>query len=538
MADEYEATSVTDKLDTGDKDAGKPENLNPERTVTGSQLKDAREANDNIMDSVRSLPTLQPGMTMEQLRQMQENMDAFGIDFGDYVRTSSGIESKAPLGPGNGSAEDTGTVVDYEPQQTGENSFALGMDYERGPDTRTPSEMLGDFLQAAAARATDPAGWQKYLDGQVEKVIGIGEGLNMAKEHTKEAAVAGWTALTDGTVANFLSKPNAVNDPLFKAVGGALDAMAQDPNAVNHALERLGTTIMQASEHYSSLPPREQGHVIGETAFFMVNPEGSTEAGEAALKIADTVATGVDKAVMDGIRASVRAADEMAASAPELANRARRMLHDYTRRLGLSPQELELAGIPKAYFDAIEPIPGASKGDNVYAMSRTDDLGVNELEGEIKLRSKAGAGGDWPVINERPSPDVVKQSRADTCVAAIGEMLSEGELKQTDLIEKVGTIPERLAEVLGPPWKTFNVKDKGIALEKLLELGKPWGVELRDEFYHRVRMGHMIVVDGLDEVGNIMIRDPQHGTRYEMTKEAFLHHWSGSTVGRGIQIKK
>ncbi|MBZ0186177.1 MAG: hypothetical protein K8F91_07950 [Candidatus Obscuribacterales bacterium] len=37
--------------------------------------------------------------------------------------------------------------------------------------------------------------------------------------------------MTDGTVANFLSEPNAVSDPLFNGIGGALDAMAQDPDA-------------------------------------------------------------------------------------------------------------------------------------------------------------------------------------------------------------------------------------------------------------------------------------------------------------------
>ncbi|HEY9869284.1 MAG TPA: hypothetical protein V6D08_08970 [Candidatus Obscuribacterales bacterium] len=441
-------------------------------------------------------------------------------------------QTTAETASSNGSAENTGTVIDYQPRKTGDNTYALGMDWQQAPENRPPSEGLTDFLQAAADRANDPAGWQKYLDGQVEKFIGIAEGLNMAKEHTKEAVVAGWTALTDGTIAEFLSKPNAINDPLFKAVGGALDAMAQDPNAVTHAFERLGNAIRQASERYSSLPDRQKGRVIGETAFFMFNPEGSTEAGEAALKIADTVATGVDQAVMDGIRASVKAVDEMAAVTPELADQARRILYDYARKLGLSTQELELAGIPKGYFDGIEPIPGAAKGEDFYAMSKADDLTVNELEGEFKLQTKAGAGGDWPILNERPSPDVVRQATPDGCVAAIGEMLSEGALKQQILIDQVSTVPELLAETLGPDWKGafFDFVQRERALDALILSGKPWGAELREEFAHRAAMGHMVVVDGLDEAGHLMIRDPQHGTRYEMTRDAFLKHWSDRAV--------
>lgn len=310
-----------------------------------------------------------------------------GIEPKDVPRTSGAAEqalvdlpdrwqlyTAAQAGGSNGPAEETGTVIDYQAKKTGDNSYALGMDWEQAPDRRTPGEKLADVVRAAADRATDPQGWQSYLNGQIEKFIGIGEGLNTAKEHTKEAAIAGWTALTDGTVANFLSKPDAINDPLFKAVGGALDAMAQDPNAVNHALERLGSALMQASDHYSSLPDRQKGQVIGQTMFGMVNPEGSTEGAEAALKIADAVATHVDNAVMDGIRASQKAIEEMAAATPELAAEGRLALYDYTGTLGLSPQEMELAGIPKGYFDGIEA-PGAAKGDNFFAMSKADNPG-------------------------------------------------------------------------------------------------------------------------------------------------------------------
>lgn len=376
MVNKHEGDGSDRTSTDGDRAAERSGRLDPERNATADQVKEAQATNPDNFTSMTEMKAIAAPLTTTAEIKAGQRFDSFGIDMADgTITTARGTAEKTK--PQAGSAEETGTVIDYRPAVTGDKSFALGMDWEEEADTRAPSEKLVAFLQAAAARATDPVGWQAYLDGQVQKFIGIGEGLNNAKEHTKSAAVAGWNALTDGTVANFLAKPNAINDPLFHAVGEALDAMAQDPNAVNHSLERLGTTIMQVSEHYSSLPPREQGHIIGETAFFMVNPEGSTEAGKAGLKIADAVGTHVDQAVIDGIRASVKAAEDMAAASPELAQQARRILYDYSRKLGLSPQEMELAGIPKGYFEGIEPPPGAGKGDQIYEMSgreRGDDF--------------------------------------------------------------------------------------------------------------------------------------------------------------------
>lgn len=54
-----------------------------------------------------------------------------------------------------------------------------------------------------------------------------------------------------------------------------------------------------------------------------------------------------------------------------------------------------------------------------------DGLKESELSelGILQITRKAGKGGDWPVINERPSPDVVQQEARYGCVAAVGEML-------------------------------------------------------------------------------------------------------------------
>jgi hypothetical protein len=268
----------------------------------------------------------------------------------------------------------TGTFIDYQFKQHDKKTFSLGMDHEN--DTRTGLQKLNDFVSAAVKRATDPEGQKKYIQDELDKIAGIGRGLTNAKEHTKASAVAGWTALTDGTVATFLAKPNAINDPLFHAVGGAFDAIKTDPNAVNKAMEKVGEIIVAGSERYSNLPPGKQGEFLGETLFYTANLGGTTEGGELALKIADNIATKVDAVATAGFQKSMKAIEEMSATAPELGFQAKQMLRDYTRSLNLTGPELEAAGFPRGYFDGIAEAP-----DNILMMKGDKGLrGVQPSE--------------------------------------------------------------------------------------------------------------------------------------------------------------
>ncbi|MBU6455229.1 MAG: hypothetical protein KGS72_25895, partial [Cyanobacteria bacterium REEB67] len=270
--------------------------------------------------------------------------------------------------------------VEHQVERTGPKSFALGVQFQEGKDLREAGkapnanadqrsavEKLSDFVGAATRRAADPANYARYLQDEIDKFVGIGEGLNLAKEETKSNASHAWKALTDGTVANFLAQPNALNEPMFKAVASAFEAMKNDPAVVDRALHALGEHLLRASQEYSEMTARQQGQVIGKTAFSMVNPEGSTEAGEAVLKIADHVATHVDAAVMKGIERAHAAVQELAKTSPAVAAQTKQMLLDYTNRLGLSGPQLQLAGIPDGYFAGMTA--GAGKTENYLAMS-------------------------------------------------------------------------------------------------------------------------------------------------------------------------
>ena len=87
-----------------------------------------------------------------------------------------------------------------------------------------------------------------------------------------------------------------------------------------------------------------------------------------------------------------------------------------------------------------------------------------------------------------------------------------------------GTI-DGLARELGTEWKTARHKEahRPVELEKLLRQNRPFGAELKT---HEA-MAHTVVVDGINEAGNICIRDPLKGTEYEMLRNTFIKIWSG-----------
>lgn len=39
-------------------------------------------------------------------------------------------------------------------------------------------------------------------------------------------------------------------------------------------------------------------------------------------------------------------------------------------------------------------------------------------------------------------------------------------------------------------------------------------------------LGHMVVVDGIEDTGKILIRDPWNATQYKMDREEFLNYWN------------
>jgi hypothetical protein len=378
-------------------------------------------------------------------------------------------------------------VFEYPAQKINDHTLSAGLDYEAALDGRNIFEKITAFANAAEMRAADPENWTRYVQAELDKMTGVWEGLNLAKEEVKSSAVAGWNALKDGTVAKFLAQPNAINDPLFKLTQDTLSAMAHDPDAVNQKLEVLGSLVGQASEHYSSLSDKDKGREIGKTMFTMVNPELPNEAMEPLEAV------------------SIENATQLTSN-PET----------YARRLNT------------------EPHAGST---TIKLADKTEKSCDDGFEGQ------AGTRGDWSVLNERPSPDVVQQMHRNACVAAVGEMLTNGSIKQEELLEAFKRYhhPEMLAKMkhptadlvwlgqeLGSDWDLVCPTPAAARgkLNDFLIGGRTWAAEFR-EFG---KIAHIVAVDGINDFGEIMIRDPAEATRYELTMESFMELWSGRSL--------
>lgn len=413
-----------------------------DRTRTGEKLStDSPEVNvSNVRVALKSNPNKFTTFSPDGNSQFK-----LTGDLGNNSAESKAVQARAyeaaglgnpnePVGKPINFVQETGQIIDYKPVQHSQNSFSLGLDYEDKPDTRTPGEKLKDFMQAAAGRAIDPEGWKTWAQAEINKFAGIGAGLNEAKEDTKSAVAAGWKALTDGTVVEFLSHSNAINAPAFKVVANAFEAMSKDPEAVNKAFETLGKVVMKASEGYGNLPDDEKGKVIGKVMFGMVNPEGDLKDAEAALKVADLVATHVDKAVWDTAAQAMKSVQEVAKSAPEVAQQTKQMLLDYLASKGFNKQQFAMAGVPDGYFEGMEPSPLPGKGDNVvYSVADKGDGasgiaggGMDSTGNPLSFSKESGIElgsarqGQDKVWEQAPFP------RGDDVHVALGENLPAG----------------------------------------------------------------------------------------------------------------
>lgn len=357
--------------------------------------------------SLTELALKTKGLTKEQIAaQMEAQGDSITIDYGNGQEASrkTGLTEKSLVQVG-GKTYDAKTVVAYEPQNNSDivsdatNATApvqeqdkitlkpvevaptlikTGLDYNQ--DGLPFGQKLANFVQSAEARLMDPDGQKAYVQGLIDKVIGIGQGLNEAKEEVKTgttiAATKAWTALNDGSVARFLAQRNAINDPLFKTLGTCFDAMKKDPNAVNNVLAIMGRELEAANDKYSKMTPQERGVQDGKAMFWFINPAGSTEAADLAIAklepMIEPVIAPIDAALVRNIERSVEAIKEMAKTSTEAAQQTKQWLLNYINDNGLYGRKL--AGIPDGYFDGMKPTEPIKTNDTVYAMSKADDL--------------------------------------------------------------------------------------------------------------------------------------------------------------------
>jgi len=151
--------------------------------------------------------------------------------------------------------------------------------------------------------------------------------------------------------------------------------------------------------------------------------------------------------------------------------------------------------------------------------------------------------GFWEMIDARRDPSVIQQLHPVSCGPACGAMLLSSQgvaVTQSAMALAQGSVlthdATRLAEAMNRlagaqgwlgafidvfthPRQTFTA----------LMANRPFATTL---YAFGMPMSHMVVVDGLDSAGRVVIRDPARGTRSLMLWEEFSRVWEGQTVWR------
>ncbi|MCA0316226.1 MAG: hypothetical protein LCH63_20565 [Candidatus Melainabacteria bacterium] len=348
--------------------------------------------------SIAELALKSRGMSREQVTKLlKEQGDSVSIDYGKGLEASrkTGLTAKDIELKSQEPQEDLRPITPKQ-VEVGPQVIRAGLDYN--VDNQPLSQKLAKFAESAQARLMDPAGRQAYFQGLIDKTLGIGEGLNEAKEEIKSglsgAAQKAWTGIKDGSVARFLAQPNAINEPLFKTIGTCFDAMRKDPNAVNNVLTIMGRELLEANDKYSQMPPRERGIQDGKAMFYFINPSGSIEAADMAIMAGERVLEPVDKVLVEVVRKSMETAGELAKTSVEAAKETKQMLFDWLKVKGFKPKDMQLVGVPEGYFDGIQPTETLKPADTFNAMSKADDIGSSGKPGDIQSGKPSEIGNE------------------------------------------------------------------------------------------------------------------------------------------------
>jgi filamentous hemagglutinin len=91
--------------------------------------------------------------------------------------------------------------------------------------------------------------------------------------------------------------------------------------------------------------------------------------------------------------------------------------------------------------------------------------------------------------------------------------------------EEIAEALNQLAPLVSKRWQGgyIDVPTPLIAFKLLLNTKKPWLAQMK-EFGNRI--AHVVVVDGQNAAGLVLIRDPWEGTSYKMEVDEFLRVWS------------
>jgi hypothetical protein len=155
------------------------------------------------------------------------------------------------------------------------------------------------------------------------------------------------------------------------------------------------------------------------------------------------------------------------------------------------------------------------------------------LSGKISPASKVAgaAGGEWAVLDE-VAGGAVRQLTPNACGPTCGQMLlGDRGLRvfQSNLASQSGKVlsspmgMELSMNAIQVGWRGGYV---GPDAFRLLNRGGSWGAMMRGGG----SVDHWVVVDGLDDLGRVIIRDPFQGSSYRMLQSEFQSFWNGNAL--------
>lgn len=138
---------------------------------------------------------------------------------------------------------------------------------------------------------------------------------------------------------------------------------------------------------------------------------------------------------------------------------------------------------------------------------------------------RGGAGGNWNVLDEIVDPNVIKQTAPTGCGGACGEMLLKDRgifVSQIELGTELKSA-ERLVKDLNKHDSNWNGGFVGSESFGALNKTGSWSAMMWDTGN---KVGHWVVVKGVDKAGDVIIHDPWKGTSYKMTTKDFNGAWN------------
>ena len=146
----------------------------------------------------------------------------------------------------------------------------------------------------------------------------------------------------------------------------------------------------------------------------------------------------------------------------------------------------------------------------------------------------------WNQLDEVADPTIVRQLHDNACGPACGATLLRGRgldvgVSNVALANKgVTSFSTRgLAKTLnkldeGAGWIGGRVAQNSTSFARLSKNG-PFATTL---WARGMPLEHMVVVNGLDDLGRVIIRDPADGLRYLMEWDDFMKLWTGNSIYR------